>query len=221
MTQRIHRPALLLLLPLLLVLALLPARAQSSGATLTYRKVFKDSTPEFTEIKVREDGNGTFEFRQLDSDADPQPFQVSAALAVKMFELAGELNHFRDAQLDVRRKIANLGQKTFRYERGSQAHEATFNYTVNAAATQLTNIFEGLGRQQEHLTTLQRRLRYDRLGVNEALLRFEIDLNRKVIPEPERLVPVLESIANDTRMIEMARQRARTLAERIRSARPS
>ena len=222
------RPAqyrLLLIASLAIFLAApgtLAAQTASAGkATLSYRKIFKDSTPEFTEIKVRADGSSTFDIRQLDDDADPQPFQVGPALAATMFELAGELKNFQDVELDVRRRIANLGQKTFRYERGGEAHEVTFNYTLNPAATQLQNIFEGLGRQQDHLSTLQRRMRYDRLGVNEALLKFERDLDRKIIPEPERLLPVLDAIAGDTRMIEITRQRARALAERIRNGRSS
>jgi hypothetical protein len=80
----------------------------------------------------------------------------------------------------------------------------------------LMQIFEGLARQQEHVVTLERRMKYDRLGVNDALLQFETDLNRKLLPEPQRVVPVLEAIANDSRFVEIARQRARALAERIR-----
>jgi len=140
-------------------------------------------------------------------------------LREKIFELAAQLNYFRDLQLDLRRRVANLGEKTFRYERGAEFHEVSFNYTINAAANQLMQIFEGLARQQEHLVKLQRRMRYDRLGVNEALLQFEADLNRKILPEPERLLPVLEQIANDPRVVEIARQRARVLAERIRNPR--
>jgi hypothetical protein len=216
-TQRTARLFLLLLAAAIA----LPAAAQSAGGTLVYRKVFKESSPEFVEIRIRADGTGTYDIRQIQDEPDPQPLQINPAMAAKLFELTAELNHFRDVELDTRRKIANLGQKTFRFERGSESHEVSFNYTVNSTATQLLNFFEGLSRQQEHQNTLERRLRYDRLGVNEALLRFEADLNRKVIPEPERLVPVLESIANDTRMIEMTRHRARALAERIRNSRPS
>jgi len=205
------------LLLLLLMPGVLPLQAQSSSATLSYRKIFKDSTPELVEIQVREDGAATCDVRQLDDDPDPRLFEVGRAVVAKIFELAAELNHFRGADLDVKRRIANLGQKTFSYKRGSEAYETTFNYTTNQVATQLMNLFEGLARQQEHLATLERRVRYDRLGLNDALLRLEIDLNRKIIPEPERLLPVLEIIANDTRVIDMARQRARALIERIRS----
>ena len=74
-----------------------------------------------------------------------------------MFELASQMNNFQNQDLDVHRKIANLGEKTFRWEQGSEAHEATFNYTLNTPATQLLQIFEGLARQQELVMLLERR----------------------------------------------------------------
>lgn len=197
--------------------ALLGAAAPPGGAALSYRRVFKSSSPEFIEIRVQEESDGaTYEIRQLDDDSGALPFTVSAALRTKMFALAKELNHFAGLQLDVKRRIANLGEKTFRWERGGEAHEATFNYTLNASANQLMQIFEGLARQQEHLMTLERRMKYDRLGVNDALLQFESDLNRNLLPEPQRVLPALEQIASDSRFVEIARQRARALAERIR-----
>ncbi len=209
--------SLLPLLPLLLLFSLPVFSAD--GATVTYRRVFKSSSPEFIEIKVSENGRCTYDIRQLADPPGAQPFEVGEALRAKTFELAAQLNDFRDLRLDVRRRIANLGEKTFRYERGGEAHEVSFNYTLNSTANQLMQIFEGLARQQEHLTLIQRRMRYDRLGVNDALLQFEADLNRKLIPEPERLLPALEQIANDPRFVDIARQRARALTDRIRNPR--
>ena len=75
-----------------------------------------------------------------------------------------------------------------------------------------------MARQQEHLSKLQQRMKYDRLGVNDALMHLESDVNRRILPEPYRLLPTLEKIAGDPRFVEIARQRARTLAERIRNA---
>ena len=205
-----HLLPLLALLPVLLL--------ASNAATVTYRRVFKSSLPEFIEIKVSENGAATYDIRQLDDPPNLQPFEVGSPLRAKIFELAAQLNDFRGLDLDVRRRIANLGQKTFRWERDGEAHEVNFNYTLNATANQLMMVFEGLARQQEHLIKLQQRMKYDRLGVNEALMQFESDLNHKTLPEPQRLLPVLEQIANDPRFVEIARQRARNLAERIRSA---
>jgi hypothetical protein len=191
--------------------------AASAGAKLTFRRVFKSSTPEFIEISVREDSDdASYEIRQLDDDPGASKFQVSAALRGKMFALAQQLNRFQAQDLDVHRKIANLGEKTFRWERGSESHEVKFNYTLNATAGQLLQIFEGLARQQELLMLLERRMKYDRLGINDALLQFEMELNRKLLPEPERALPTLDQIAGDARFVDIGRQRARNLAERIR-----
>lgn len=199
-----------------------PALRSSPGvpaahAKLSYRRIFKSSSPEFIEIIVHDDTDAsTFEIRQLDEDPGASPFDVSASLRAKMFELAAQLKNFQGQDLDVHRRIANLGEKIFRWEEGSEVHEVKFNYTLNSAATQLMQIFEGLARQQELVTLLERRMKYDRLGINDALLQFETDLNHKLLPEPQRALPTLDQIAGDSRFVDIARQRARALAERIR-----
>jgi hypothetical protein len=189
----------------------------SRAATLTYRHIFKGSSPEFVEIKVREDSDAaTYEIRQLDDEPGASPFTVDASLRTKIFALAAELNRFAGQDLDVKRKVANLGQKTFRWEQGADVHEASFNYTLNAQANQLMHIFEGLATQQDDLTTLERRVKYDRLGVNDELLQLEKDLDEDLLPEPEHLLPALDQIGLDSRIVDIARRRARVLAERIR-----
>jgi len=193
------------------------ATPSSAGARLTFRRVFKGSSPEFIEVSVQQKTDAaTYEIRQLDEDPGATPFQVSDALRTRMFALAAQLNHFQAQDLDVHRKIANLGEKTFRWEQGTEHHETKFNYTLNSAAAQLLQIFEGLARQQEHVMLLERRMRYDRLGINDALLQFETDYNHSLLPEPQRVLPMLDQIAGDSRFVDIARQRARYLAERIR-----
>ncbi len=190
-SQRTMKTPLLRFFFLIVAVALAASTALSipapSGAKLTFRRVFKG-----------------------------MPFQVSAAWRTKMFDLAAQLKHFQGQDLDVHRKIANLGEKTFRWESGAEIHEAKFNYTLNSAAAQLLQIFEGLARQQEHVDLISRRMKYDRLGINDALLQFESDLNRSLLPEPQRVLPMLDQIAGDSRFVDIARQRARSLAERIR-----
>ena len=210
-----HRIRTILLL-VLIALSMSPF-ASAQSAKITFRRIFSGSTPEFIEITVREDSDvATFEIRQLDEDAGSAPFNVSSVFRAKMFGYAAELHHFQGQDLDVHRKIAYLGEKTFRWEQGNQKFETKFNYTLNPAASQLLQIFEGLARQQEHFVTLSRRMKYDRLGINDALLQFETDFNRGLLPEPNRLLPVLDQISGDNKFVEIARQRARTLADRIR-----
>jgi hypothetical protein len=196
-----------------------PANARSAGnAEITYRKIFKTSYPEFVEIKVNQTGSGSYDIRQLDEDANPQPFEIGAPLAERIFSLATKLHNFQGVDLDVHRRLANLGEKTLLYENGAEKHEAKFNYTLDDSASQLENIFEGLARQTSDISDLARTMRYDRLGVNDVLLQIESDVNNKLIPEPERLLPTLDQVAGDEKLIDIARQRARALATRIRSA---
>jgi hypothetical protein len=214
-TPRLH--SLLFTALLLAFVSATYAAPAPESAKLSFKRTFKSSTPEFIEIVVREDTDAaTYEIRQLEEDPGSAPFEVGAPLRAKMFELAQQLNNFNAQDLDVHRKIANLGEKTFRWQRGAEVHETKFNYTLNASATQLLQIFEGLARQQEHVALISRRMRYDRLGINDALLQFETDLNRKLLPEPQRALTILDQIAADSKFVDVARQRARFLAEKIR-----
>jgi hypothetical protein len=188
----------------------------STGPTITYLKVFKSSYPEYTEIKVTPSGACTADIRSLDDDPSPQEFQISAALAGKIFSLAQQLHNFNGVNLDLHRRIANLGQKTFVYENGTEKHETTFNYTLDETASQLEDLMEGLAREQVDFSDLQRTMRYDRLGVNDVLIRVEGDYSGKLLPDPQRLLPLLDQIAADDKFIDLARQKARTLAGKIR-----
>jgi len=191
--------------------------AASKGAVVVYRKVFKASSPEFTEIRVPENGPGTCDLRALDEDPNPAEVEINSTLRQRIFTLAGELHEFRDISLDIKRRIANLGEKTFRYEKNGESSEVKFNYTLNAKANQLMQIFEALAQEQQDIEVLARRMKYDRLGVNEALIQVENDVKQKAVAQPERFLPLLEQIGADTHFLDIARERARALADTIRS----
>ena len=209
-------PALLLLAVGFAAAAVAEARS-ATGAVITFRKVFKSSSPEFTEIHIPESGGAVCDQRNLDEEPSPQPMEIGNALRIRIFALAADLHNFKGVSLDIKRRIANLGEKTFRYEKGSEVNEVSFNYTLNAKAGELLRIFEGLTREQDDMAILQRRMKYDRLGVNEALVQLDDDVKRQAVAQPERFLPLLEQIAGDPKFLEIARQRARALADTIRS----
>jgi len=214
----IARRRLLAFVLLALAASPLAAAAPAGGAEVTFRKVFKSSYPEFVEIRVSDSGSGTYDIRQLDEDANPQPMKVDPAIVQKIFDLADKLHDFSGIDLEMHRRIANLGQKTLRYDRGAESHSVTFNYTLDRSASALLDIFEGLSRQQIDLSDLVRTMRYDRLGVNDVLLQIQKDYDRKLLPEPQQLLASLDQLAADTHFINIARERARNLAARIRSS---
>jgi hypothetical protein len=188
-------------------------------ATITYRKVFKSSYPEFTEIRISQSGAATYDIRQLSDASAPQPAQISAPLAARIFDLAGKLHNFDGIDIEMHHRVANLGEKTFTYQRGAETHSVTFNYTLNDPASQLLAIFDDLARQQTDLSDLQRTMLYDRLGVNDVLQQVEKDYDNKLFLQPDQFLPSLDQLAADTHFIDIARERARTLAARIRASR--
>ncbi|MGH7838200.1 MAG: hypothetical protein ACREQC_10330 [Candidatus Binataceae bacterium] len=194
------------------------ASSTTASPTITFRKVFKSSYPEFVEIRVNPSGSGSYDIRALDDPPSPQPFELGTALAQKIFALAARLHDFQGVDLEIHHRIANLGEKTFIYENGGEKHEISFNYTLDESASQLLDIFEGLSRQEMDLSDLQRTMRYDRLGVNDILLRIDDDYSHKLLPAPEAFLPFLDQISSDDRFIDMARQRSGALATKIRAA---
>ena len=193
--------------------------AAPSGATITFRKIFKSSYPEFVEIKVTESGAGTYDIRQLSDDPSPQPMEVDPSVVQKIFALAGKLHNFDGIDLEMHRRIANLGQKTFQYQLGAETQAVSFNYTQNPNASQLLDIFESLARQQSDLSDLRRTMRYDRLGVNDVLLQLQKDYDRNLLIEPQKFLASLDELAADDHFINIAREKAHDLAARIRSSR--
>jgi hypothetical protein len=188
-------------------------QAALTGPTVSYRKIFKGSTPEYVDIKIDRQGAGTYDIRQLDDTPRPQPFQVSSALTDKIFSLAADLHDFNGIQLNAKRLIANLGQKTFRYENGAESSEVTFNYTVNATANQLVAVFEGISLEAQYIQQLRSSMRYDPLGLDDELTRLQSDLASNAIAEPRALAPLLEQIASNQQFMDIARERARAILD--------
>lgn len=192
--------------------------ANRNEPTLIFRQIFKSSYPEYVKITVKQDGQGSWDIRQLDETPSPRPLHIDALLTQKLFALASDLHDFRGVKLDVHRRIANLGQKTFYYRDGTQENQVTFNYTVNKAAQQLLAIFYGLQRQELDLSDMKRVMRYDQLGINDVILRVQRDVSEKLLPEPAVLLPTLDQIAASSNLMDMSRRRARAIAEQIREA---
>ena len=185
--------------------------AGSAGATITFRKIFKDSSPEYVKIQLSQNGACTYDIRQLDDTPQPEPFTVSPALTAKVFALAAELDDFNGITLEVRRRVANLGEKTFFYEKDGVTHQVSFNFTDNDKANELLDIFEGLSLEDQYVAQIRRTMRYDPLGLDNVLARLQRDIAARQIPEPAALVPLLKKIAANSSFLDIARQRARII----------
>ena len=151
-----------------------------------------------------------------DDDA-PDTFQLEPQFTDTIFQLAAKLDHFKKS-VESGMKVANMGAKTFRWEDGNDAGQTTFNYSTDQSAQALWNWFEWMTDSQRAYLALNRAVRHDKLGVNDALLRI-VDLwtDSKLVGTPQFL-PLFDRVAGDDSYIHIARERAAELAEAVRAA---
>jgi hypothetical protein len=201
--------------PAAAALVLVAATALAAGPKIYYSKSFPGSEPAYVAIEVSRDGAGTY--REAADDDNPLRFQLESAETDEIFALAAKLDHFR-RPLEANLKVANMGLKTFRFEDGSQTAEVRFNYSEDPDAKLLLDWFERITETARHRILLERSYRFDRLGVDKALLLLEASLERNRIAGAKQLLPVLDKIAQNPAFFNRARERAARLSEVIRAA---
>jgi len=199
---------------LALALSSLAAAASGTGAKLTYSKVFTGSTPPYFEITIDKAGAG--EYKEDPKDEDPLKFQLSDAEVSQVFDLAGKLDHF-SRPVESGLKVANMGMKTFRYEGDGKTGEVKFNYSEDPDARSLTDWFERIAETERCLIELERSVRFDKLGAQQAILRIEILRDQKRLVASTQFLPLLDRVVKNESFLHIARDRAAGLAEGIRA----
>ncbi len=133
-----------------------------------------------------------------------------------MFSLADKMDHFTHP-LESRLKVANMGMKTFRYEAdGAAAGQVKFNYTEDADGKALADWFERIAETERGLIQLEKAVRFDKLGAQDAILKIEIIWNQKRLVGPEQFLPMLDRVAKNESFLHISRERAAALADSIR-----
>lgn len=182
---------------------------------LVYSKSFPGSSPAFVLITVEKDGR--FEYKEAMDDQNPQRGQLDPAEAKELFDLAEKLDYFR-RPLEAPVKVANMGMKTFRFEGGTdKPTEVKFNYTQDENGRLLGDWFERIIETEQRLFDLERTVRFDKLGVNQALLGFQTSWEKKRIVAPAQFLPMLDRVVKNESYLHMARERATNLAAAIRA----
>lgn len=190
----------------------------ADGPVITYTKSFPGSVPEFVSIQVQKDGTAVY--KEAADDEDPVSFKITPEDVQMIFGLADTLDHFA-TPLESGLKVANMGKKTFAWQDGATKHEATFNFSLDENAKTLLDWFERVSETQQLYFALERSVKFDKLGVNKSILQVEAARDRKRLIAPERFLPLLDRIAKNDSYLHMARERAASLADSIRSPKPA
>ena len=191
---------------ILLLLMAVPALGQ-----LTMSKSFPGSTPAYAEVRM--DSQGNAEYREDPKDENPMTFQIAAADKDAIMDLVAKLDHFT-RPIESGLKVARMGNKTFRWEKT----EVQFNYSEDVDAKALLNWFERICETERGYIALETAAKYDKLGVENALLQVEISWDKKHLVAPQQMLPMLDRIAKNESFMHVARSRAANLADSIRAA---
>jgi hypothetical protein len=186
------------------------------AAQVFFSKSFPGSVPAYFEVELEETGKAVY--REAPDDDQPLRFELSAGESKEIFALAEKLQFFQ-RPLESKAKVANMGMKTLRYQAGATRGEQKFNYSDDPDARTLVDWFERISETEQHLLTIQRTARFDRMGVNKALLLLEASWDKNRLVAVEQLLPILDKISSGNGYMHMVKARAAALAERIRAMR--
>jgi hypothetical protein len=198
-----------------LVSFLLPLYAAADALPkVMFTKSFPGSVPAWYSVTIEQTGDA--EYREDPKDENPIKFHLNEADTAQIFELAGKLEYFK-RKLESPAKVARMGDKTLHYEKGTESSETTFNYTEDPDGRTIADWFERISETERHLIDLERVVKYDRLGINDALLQLEVTLDHKRLIAPEQFLPMLDRVVKNESFMHLARQRAANIASQIRN----
>jgi hypothetical protein len=196
---------------LVLFSSLMPA---AGVPRVTWSRSFPGSNPPWMEITVDKTGAG--QYREDPKDDDPLKFQLTASESAQIFALADKLGHF-SRPLESNLKFANMGMKTLRYEADGSVGEVKFNYSQDPDARAIADWFERISETERSLMDLEKCVRFDKLGVQDAILHIEILRDQNHLVAPAQFLPMLDRVAKNESFLHMARERAANLTDWIRA----
>jgi hypothetical protein len=183
---------------------------------LTYTRSFPGSSPAWFCVGI--DRAGGMEYKESPTDDQPLKAQLPDGDVASLFAMAEKLDYFK-TPLESGLKVAFTGKKTLRYEDGDgSGTEVTFNYSTVEIAQQLQEKFEEIAQSERAYIELDRTLRYDRLGINDALAEVEALWLHKQLAAPKQFVPILTRITNRESLMHLVRDRAARLKDEFEAA---
>jgi hypothetical protein len=198
----------------LLVGVLASAACAADVPRISFSKSFPGSVPAYFAITVER--TGATSYNESEDPDNAEKIQLETSVVTDMFELADRLEHFKKP-LESGLKVANMGEKTLRWESGGDGSQTKFNYSTNEDAKLLTDRFERIAESTQTLLELRRATRHDRLGVNASVLKIQSMWNNKHLVGTAQFLPLLDQVAKDEVYIHMARERAAQIADAIRA----
>jgi hypothetical protein len=223
------------LLPAFFFLAAHALNAQQPPSVLVYH--FEHAglpVPEYT-LTLQEDGSGTYAATYTAPPIDSRygspaaavapptkttrPITLTQATTARLFERVRATNHFQGGCESKQKNIANTGAKTITYTGPGGDATCTFNYTENKSVASVSETFQAIAETLDEGRSIDLKHRYDRLGLDRELANLADAVHDGRAVEVATIAPVLQSLLNDSQVMERVRKRAAGLLEASANAR--
>jgi hypothetical protein len=207
------------LLCLLLLSSFFALSQAPEQPVVTFTIDFPGSQPEHYSLRVQSDGAAHYESTgRLSPDSDETDsfdwdFTASPATQQKIFDWTAKAGYFQKDLDSHHKSIAFTGKKTLRYKDAKRSGESTFNYSLQPAVQELTNLFQNLSSTLEFGRRLHYDHRYQKLALDQELKRME-EMARTSSPvELTAIAPILHQIVVDSTVMNVSRARAQRILE--------
>ena len=199
-----------------LIISLLSLSLQGGFTTFSFCKEYSRGLYAFQCIDLDASGEGTFKFQAFDADTMDVPVELSADVAAEFVRLLTETDYVAEGvEYESSRAVADLGMKKLAIEGPWGRREAAFNFTDIREVRDLATFFEGLIGQELLTFDLETALQFDRLSIPRKLDVMEKELRAGRIIDRSRLIPILDKIVADRRLVNIARTTATRLKRQI------
>ncbi len=189
---------------------------QPQPAVITYSLDFPGSEPDHYFFYVSSDGKASYESTGRvtpDSPADPyhDEFVLSEATRNRISDLAKEAGYFAKPLDSTKKGIAFTGRKSLTYQDGTQNNHADFDYSPSQSVRDLVRLFAGISATLEFGRRLDFDYHYQKLALDAELKSMESLQQEGDLAELAAIRPILEKIASDPSLVNVARARGRRL----------
>ena len=189
--------------------------------TVTFTLEWPSREPHRYVIAVDSGGSAVYRSWTTDPEAeassadDPylRKFALQAATRDGIFTLARQLNYFNGDFEYHKHRVASTGDKTLAYADLDKQYLTRYNWSENGGISELTTLFQGISATIESGRRLERLYRFDRLGLDEEMKNLEHLAADHQATELQLIAPVLEQLAQDPTVLNIARQRARHILQ--------
>jgi hypothetical protein len=178
-------------------------------------------------FEVHEDGTVLYHAEEVVAAAPNEPvetrpidrrLQITHTTVDTIFKTARALDHFNLTCESTAKNIAKTGNKTLSYKGGDGTGQCTYNFSENKGVESLTELFQSLAYTQDEGRKLDFLHRFDRLGLDEETIALADAVANHSAIEIGTISASLQSLVDDTAVMQRVRQRAMTLLEQAKQA---